>query len=68
MKQPSTNFELSTRCEIWSICENIIKETEEDEPIPLLSTDSLKEQSARHLRIVIFMSKFEKYSTKIVSK
>lgn len=41
---------MPTSCGLWSVCENIIRESVEDEPLSTLSCNSLKEEVERYLR------------------
>ncbi|XP_064072747.1 zinc finger BED domain-containing protein 4-like [Vanessa tameamea] len=46
---PGTSSEMPTSCSLWSICENIIREAEENEPLSTLNCNSHKEVE-RYLR------------------
>ncbi|CAF4890759.1 unnamed protein product [Pieris macdunnoughi] len=44
-----TSSEIPTSGGLWSICENIIKAAEEDEPLSTLSCNDLKEEVEKYL-------------------
>ncbi|KAL0818844.1 hypothetical protein ABMA28_008164 [Loxostege sticticalis] len=46
----TVSSEMPTSGGLWSVCEDIIKESEEDEPLSTLSCNSLKEEVERYLR------------------
>ncbi|GBP49727.1 hypothetical protein EVAR_33481_1 [Eumeta japonica] len=48
---PSTSSEMTASGGLWSVCENIIRESEEDDPLSTLSSNnSLKEEVEKYLR------------------
>ncbi|GBP69257.1 Protein polybromo-1 [Eumeta japonica] len=47
---PSTSSEMTASGGLWSVCENIIRESEEDDPLSTLSNNSLKEEVEKYLR------------------
>ncbi|GBP06219.1 Zinc finger BED domain-containing protein 4 [Eumeta japonica] len=48
---PSTSSEMNASGGLWSVCENIIRESEEDDPLSTLSSNnSLKEEVEKYLR------------------
>ncbi|GBP34585.1 Zinc finger BED domain-containing protein 1 [Eumeta japonica] len=48
---PNTSSEMTASGGLWSVCENIIRESEEDDPLSTLSSNnSLKEEVEKYLR------------------